>query len=186
MFQFLIPLLQFLWYANYTHDVVLWAMTYRGMLCIFAVIKRNHFKMYMFGVVGETHAHDYFKVISFYNSKDYNILWYIIARILCHLRNLHIKETEISQKRSKGIENWKITYSVILNVLSNKTNLILGFSSPLKLLYSIYVWYIAITVHLCLCCIRNTTSQPLNFRLSVYIYWCWVVTLVTFKLYHVL
>ena len=23
--------------------------------------------MYMFGVVGETHAHDYFEVISFYN-----------------------------------------------------------------------------------------------------------------------
>ena len=33
-------------------------------------MKRNHFKMYMFGVVGETHAHDYFEVISFYNSKD--------------------------------------------------------------------------------------------------------------------
>ena len=26
--------------------------------------------VYMFGVVGETHAHDYFEVISFYNSKD--------------------------------------------------------------------------------------------------------------------
>ena len=24
--------------------------------------------MYMFGVVGETHAHDYFEVISFYNT----------------------------------------------------------------------------------------------------------------------
>ena len=45
--------------------------------------------------------------------------------------NLHIKETEISQKRSKGIKLWNITYSVILNVLSNKTNLILGFNSPL-------------------------------------------------------
>ena len=32
--------------------------------------KRNHFKMYMFDVVGETHALDYFEVISFYNSKD--------------------------------------------------------------------------------------------------------------------
>ena len=30
------------------------AMTYRRMLYIFAIIKRNHFKMYMFGVVGET------------------------------------------------------------------------------------------------------------------------------------
>ena len=28
---------------------------------IFAIIKRNHFKMYMFGVVRETHAHDYFE-----------------------------------------------------------------------------------------------------------------------------
>ena len=43
-------------------------MAYRRMLYIFAIIKRNHFKM--FGVVGETHAHDYFEVISFYNSKD--------------------------------------------------------------------------------------------------------------------
>ena len=41
--------------------------------------------------------------------------------------NLHITKTEISQKRSKGIKNWKITYSVILSVLSNKTNLILDF-----------------------------------------------------------
>ena len=49
----------------------------------------------MFGVVGETRAHDYFEVISFYNSKD----------ILRHMCNLHIKETEISQKRSKGIKN---------------------------------------------------------------------------------
>ena len=45
-------------------------MTYRRMLYIFATIKRSHFKMYMFGVVGETHAQDYFEVISFYNSKD--------------------------------------------------------------------------------------------------------------------
>ena len=43
------------------------AMTYRRMLYIFAIIKRNHFRMYMFGVVRETHAHDYFEVISFYN-----------------------------------------------------------------------------------------------------------------------
>ena len=47
--------------------------------------------------------------------------------------NLHIKETEISRKRSKGIKSRKITYSVILSVLSNKTNLILGFSSPLSM-----------------------------------------------------
>ena len=45
-------------------------MTYWRMLYILATIKRNHFKMYMFGVVGETHTHGYFEVISFYNSKD--------------------------------------------------------------------------------------------------------------------
>ena len=47
------------------------------------------------------------------------------------MSNLHIKETEMSQKRSKGIKNGKITYSVILSVVSYKTNLILGYSSPL-------------------------------------------------------
>ena len=45
-------------------------MTYWRMLYIFANIKRNHFKIHMFGVVGETHARDYFEVISYYNSKD--------------------------------------------------------------------------------------------------------------------
>ena len=50
-----------------------------------------------------------------------------------HMCNLHVKETEISQKLSKGIKNWKITYSVILSVISNKTNLILEFSSPLNI-----------------------------------------------------
>ena len=68
------------------------------------------------------------KWFRFIIAKIYNILRYVIPRILRHMCNLHIKETEISQKRSKRIKNWKITYSVILSVLSNKTNLILGFS----------------------------------------------------------
>ena len=80
-------------------------MTYWRVLCIFAIIKRNQFKMYMFGVMGETRAHDYFEVISFYNSKDYNILRYVIPHDLRHMCNLHIKETEISRKRRKGIKN---------------------------------------------------------------------------------
>ena len=62
-----------------------------------------------------------------------------IPHKLRHMYNLHIKETEISQKRSNGIKNWKITYSVILSVLSNKTNLILGFSSPLTVRSARYV-----------------------------------------------
>ena len=42
--------------------------------------------MCMFGV-RETHAQDYFEVISFYNklSKVYNILQYVIARIQRHM-----------------------------------------------------------------------------------------------------
>ena len=56
------------------------------------------------------------KWFRFIIAKIYNILRYVIAR---------------TQKWSKGIKNWKITYSVILSVLSNKTNLILGYSSPL-------------------------------------------------------
>ena len=72
------------------------------------------------------------KWFRFIIAKIYNILRYVIARTLRHMCNLHIKETEISQRRSKRIKNWKIAYSVILSVLSNKTNLILGFSSPLN------------------------------------------------------
>ena len=74
------------------------------------------------------------KWFRFIMAKIYNILRYVIARILRHMCNLHMKETEISQKRSKGIKNWKTNYSVqyILSVLSNKTNLILEFSSPLS------------------------------------------------------
>ena len=78
------------------------------------------------------------KWFRFIIAKIYNILRYFIARILRHMCNLHTKETEISQKRSKRIKNWKITYSVILSVLSNKTNLILGFSSTLKRLIMSY------------------------------------------------
>ena len=49
-------------------------MTYRRMLYIFAIIKRNHFKMYMFGVVGETHAHDYFEVLPKLSTTPFKVL----------------------------------------------------------------------------------------------------------------
>ena len=62
---------------------------------------------------------------------DMSWIPHVLRHIMC---NLHIKETEICQKRSKGIKNWKITYSVILSVLSNKTNLILtGFAGIMRL-----------------------------------------------------
>ena len=71
------------------------------------------------------------KWFRFIIAKIYNILRYVIDHKLRHMCNFHIKETEISQKRSKGIKNWKITYSFISSVLSNKTNLILGGALPL-------------------------------------------------------
>ena len=40
------------------------------------------------------------------------------------------KKLKYLKNEARGIKNWKITYSVILSVLSNKTNLILGFRSP--------------------------------------------------------
>ena len=81
-------------------------------------------------------------------AKIYNILRYVLDHKLRHMFNLHIKETEISQKRSKGIKIWKITYSVILSDLSNKTNLILGFSSPLRIVnHSGHLHYIYIFLH---------------------------------------
>ena len=78
-------------------------MTYRRMLYIFAIIKRNHFEVIMYVCFSHDTKHVHFEVISFYNS-IYNILRYVIDHKLRHMCNLHIKETEISQKRSKGIK----------------------------------------------------------------------------------
>ena len=71
----------------------------------------------MFGVVGETHAHDSFELI-----------WLTLSdKSLCtcdvKMFNLDIKQTEVSQKRSKETKNCKECYFVILRLLSNKTNL---------------------------------------------------------------
>ena len=103
------------------------------------------------------------KWFRFIIAKICNIFRYVIASL--HMCNLHIKETEISQKRSKGIKNWKITYSVILNVLSNKTNLILGFTSPLSCqliqLHAGAVWIIVIIYRnkYCIYCWKYGTQR---------------------------
>ena len=78
-------------------------MAYRRILYIFAIIKRNHFEVIMCVCFSHDTKHVHFEVIS--EAKIYNILRYVIARILRHMCYLHIKETEISQKRSKGIKN---------------------------------------------------------------------------------
>ena len=60
---------------------------------IFAIIKRNQFKIYMFGVVGETHAHDYFEVISFYNSNMSLLVYYVIC-VICISKKLKYLKNE--------------------------------------------------------------------------------------------
>ena len=121
---FVFEIFPFLWYANYTYDVV-YGEWHIGECYKTKSLRSNHVR------VSPTTPNMYIlKWFRFIIANIYNILRYAIARILRDMCNLHIKETEISQKRSKGIKNWKITYSIILSVLSNKTNL--GFSSPLK------------------------------------------------------
>ena len=84
-------------------------MTYRRMLYIFAIIKRNHFKMYFnhFNLVSwEKHAHMITsKWFRFIIARIYNILRYVIARILRHMCNLHIKGNIIWEF---GLNSWKI------------------------------------------------------------------------------
>ena len=45
-------------------------MTFRRRLYSFVIIKRNHLKLCMFGVAGETHIHDSSKVILLDKRKD--------------------------------------------------------------------------------------------------------------------
>ena len=66
------------------------------------------------------------KWFRFIIAKICNILRYVIPRILRHMCNLHIKETEISQKRSKGIKNWKTRNTCTQQPLARCT----GFSFP--------------------------------------------------------
>ena len=64
--------------------------------------------MYMFGVVGETHAHDYFKVISFYNSKDIItfsdmslLVYYVIICVICISKKLKYLKNEARESKIK-------------------------------------------------------------------------------------
>ena len=83
-------------------------MTYRRMLYIFTIIKRNHFKMYMFGDVGETHARDYFEVISFYNIKDSitfanmsSLVYYVICVIRISKKLKYLKNEARESKTER-------------------------------------------------------------------------------------
>ena len=97
----------------------MYIMTYRRRLHIFAIDKRNHLKIYMFGIVGETRAHDSFELIWSDNiAKVYNLLRYK-SLCTCDLKmfNFHIKQTEISQKRRKETKNCNGCYFVVLRLL---------------------------------------------------------------------
>ena len=48
----------------------IWSIAYRGMLYIFAIIKRNHFEVIMCVCFSHDTKHAHFEMISFYNSKD--------------------------------------------------------------------------------------------------------------------
>ena len=81
-------------------------MIYRRMLYIFAIIKRNHFKVVMCVCFSHDTKHVQYilKLFRFIIAKIYNIPRYVIDHKLRHMCNLHNKENEISQKRSKGIK----------------------------------------------------------------------------------
>ena len=55
----------------------------------------------MLGNLGGTHAHDFFKVISFDDNRYITFFDKSLCTCDIILSNLHIKQTEISQKRSK-------------------------------------------------------------------------------------
>ena len=62
--------------------------------------------MYMFGVVGETHAHGYFEVISFYNSKDITFsdksfpVYYVIC-VICISKTLKYLKNEGMESKTE-------------------------------------------------------------------------------------
>ena len=66
---FVFEIFQFLWYAFHIWRSIQ-AMTYRRMLYIFVIIKRNHFEVFMCMCFSHDTKHVHFEVISFYNSKD--------------------------------------------------------------------------------------------------------------------
>ena len=98
-FSFLFPcfvfeIFQFLWYANYTYDVVYGEWHIAECYISLLIVKRNHFKMYMHGV----HA----------------CTWLLRSNF------------EGNKKTERSLT------LLFLSVLSNKTNLISVFSSPLS------------------------------------------------------
>ena len=61
-------------------------MIYRRRLYIFAIDKRNHLKIYMFGVVGETRAHDSFELIWFVAKETKQGNEKLQRMLLCHFK----------------------------------------------------------------------------------------------------
>ena len=88
-------------------------MTYRRMLYIFAIIKRNHFEVIMSVCFSHDTKHVHFEVISFYNSKDITF------------SDMSLRVRKPRKKDWKGLwesltrELWRPIF-IISKVLSNK------------------------------------------------------------------
>ena len=69
--------------------------------------------MYMFGVVGETHVHDYFEIISFYNSKrrtyitfsDMSLIINYVICVICISKKLKYCISKTKQGNQKLKDN---------------------------------------------------------------------------------
>ena len=70
-------------------------MTYRRMLYIFAIIKRNHFEVIMCFTHDTKHVH--FEVISFYTFSDMSFPIYYVICVICISKKLKYLK--------KGIKN---------------------------------------------------------------------------------
>ena len=65
--------------------------------------------MYMFGVVGETHVHDYFEIISFYNSKrrtyitfsDMSLIRNYVICVICISKKLKYLKNEARESKTE-------------------------------------------------------------------------------------
>ena len=75
-------------------------MTYRRMLYIFAIIKRNHFEVIMYVRFSHDTKHVHFEVISFYNSKDILLVYYVIC-VICISKKLKYLKNEARESKTE-------------------------------------------------------------------------------------
>ena len=62
---------------------------------LYNAIKRNHFKMYMFGAVRETHAHNYFEVVF----SDMSLIINYVICVICISKKLKYLKNEARESK---------------------------------------------------------------------------------------